>query len=302
MDIELFEEFGMIAKHGNLSEAARELHVTQPALSRHLALLEGRFGVEFFDRSTSPMRLTPEGESFLHWSSVISNSYKKMLDSMSELRRGKSQVLRIAGMLETSAAYGFKSACRSLKEEDSRFAIRLVSEVGQTPFDLIRSGDLDVAVEPFSGMVDVHGLRSIILGGERSFVIMERTNRLAERCELRLDDIASASFVSLRTNKDHGNRKHLQDICRRNNIPGDVPGNLETRNAQSFTEVLFTGLGEALIMLPESMAKRLCAEEGERYVAVPFVEQGCHYDMRAFFLDDSNDPVKRLIDRVGFML
>ena len=77
MDVELFEEFGMIAKHGNLSEAARELHVTQSALSRHLSTLEKRFGVELFDRATSPMRLTPEGEAFLHWSSVISNSYKK---------------------------------------------------------------------------------------------------------------------------------------------------------------------------------------------------------------------------------
>jgi LysR family transcriptional regulator, transcriptional activator of the cysJI operon len=301
MDVELFEEFGMIAKHGNLSEAARELHVTQSALSRHLSTLEKRFGVELFDRATSPMRLTPEGEAFLHWSSVISNSYKKMTDSMNGFRGNRPQVLRASGLLESDTAAVFKAACRSLKDEDPRFSVSLLADVGQTPFDLIRSGDLDVAVEPFSGMVDVHDMQSIPIARETSHILMERTHPWADRSALGLDDIRMGSFVSLRTNKDHANRKHLQDICRRHGFPGDVPGNLETRNSSSFSEVLLAGLNDGLLMLPESVAKRLCANERGEYVSIPCEVPECDYDIRLFYSKTPAAPALRLVERLTLM-
>lgn len=298
MDVELFEEFSMIAKHGNLSEAARELHVTQPALSRHLLALEKRFGVEFFDRATSPMQLTPEGEVFLHWSSVMSNSYRKMLDNMTELRANRPRVVRVSGLLESSAATVFKMACRSLKEEDPRLAIRLVNDVGQTPFDLIRADELDVSIEPFSGMIDTHELNTVKLSSEQPYALMERSHPLAEQACLDIPDIRASSFVSLRTNKDHANRKHLQDICRLNNMPGDVPGNLETRNSESFAEVLLSGLNGALLMVPESIAKQLCPSEDKEYIALPLKAREYDYDIRLFYSKSPTDQVTRLVERL----
>lgn len=64
MDFDYVEEFTMVVKHGNLSEAANELYTTQSALSRHLSQLEKEMGAPLFDRSTNPMTLTRVGEVF----------------------------------------------------------------------------------------------------------------------------------------------------------------------------------------------------------------------------------------------
>jgi len=53
MDLGILIEFGHVAKHGNLSEAARELNITQSALSRHLSQLEKEMSVKLSSDSAS---------------------------------------------------------------------------------------------------------------------------------------------------------------------------------------------------------------------------------------------------------
>ena len=57
--------FSALARAGSLSAAARELGITTPAVSKHLALMEARLGVPLVVRTTRRMSLTPEGELYL---------------------------------------------------------------------------------------------------------------------------------------------------------------------------------------------------------------------------------------------
>ena len=57
--------FSVLARAGSLSAAARELGITTPAVSKHLALMESRVGVSLVNRTTRRMSLTPEGELYL---------------------------------------------------------------------------------------------------------------------------------------------------------------------------------------------------------------------------------------------
>ncbi len=57
--------FSALAGAGSLSAAARELGITTPAVSKHLALMESRLGVPLVVRTTRRMSLTPEGELYL---------------------------------------------------------------------------------------------------------------------------------------------------------------------------------------------------------------------------------------------
>ena len=57
--------FSALASAGSLSAAARELGITTPAVSKHLALMEARLGVPLVVRTTRRMSLTPEGELYL---------------------------------------------------------------------------------------------------------------------------------------------------------------------------------------------------------------------------------------------
>ncbi|ANN72194.1 LysR family transcriptional regulator [Bordetella bronchialis] len=59
------EFFSVLAKHGSLREAARQLGITPPAVSKRLSAIERRLGVRLLHRTTRRASLTPEGETYL---------------------------------------------------------------------------------------------------------------------------------------------------------------------------------------------------------------------------------------------
>jgi len=86
---------------GSLSAAARELGVSKAAVSKRLALIEGRTGVPLVLRSTRRMSLTPEGEA------VVERA-RRILGEIEELDRllvGATQLPR--GLLRVNATLGF---------------------------------------------------------------------------------------------------------------------------------------------------------------------------------------------------
>jgi DNA-binding transcriptional LysR family regulator len=59
------EFFSILAKYSSLREAAQQLGITPPAVSKRLAAVERRLGVRLLHRTTRRASLTPEGETYL---------------------------------------------------------------------------------------------------------------------------------------------------------------------------------------------------------------------------------------------
>jgi DNA-binding transcriptional LysR family regulator len=93
--------FSALASAGSLSAAARELGITTPAVSKHLAQMEARVGVSLINRTTRRMSLTPEGELYLdHARRILSE-----IDDMAQLL-GTSKAMP-KGLLRVNATLGF---------------------------------------------------------------------------------------------------------------------------------------------------------------------------------------------------
>lgn len=56
--------FEATARHGSFTRAAEELHVTQGAISRQIAILEDMLGAHLLDRTTRSVSLTPTGQQY----------------------------------------------------------------------------------------------------------------------------------------------------------------------------------------------------------------------------------------------
>jgi LysR family transcriptional regulator, transcriptional activator for dmlA len=93
--------FSVLASAGSLSAAARELGITTPAVSKHLALMESRVGLSLVNRTTRRMSLTPEGELYLEHARRILGE----IDDMAELL-GVSKATP-QGLLRVNATLGF---------------------------------------------------------------------------------------------------------------------------------------------------------------------------------------------------
>jgi len=93
--------FSALASAGSLSAAARELGITTPAVSKHLAQMEARLGTSLVNRTTRRMSLTPEGELYLEHARRILGE----IDGMEEvLGVGKATP---KGLLRVNATLGF---------------------------------------------------------------------------------------------------------------------------------------------------------------------------------------------------
>ena len=93
--------FSTLARAGSLSAAGRELGVTTPAVSKHLALMEARLGVALVVRTTRRMSLTPEGEIYLERARRILGE----IDEMGEML-GAAKAMP-TGLLRVNATLGF---------------------------------------------------------------------------------------------------------------------------------------------------------------------------------------------------
>lgn len=96
--------FATVAEHGNISHAALALHLSQPAVSGQLKLLQEAFGEPLYQRAGRGVRLTPAGEQLLAHAQRLRDTFRQaqaLREAMLGLERG---TLRI-GASTTPASY-----------------------------------------------------------------------------------------------------------------------------------------------------------------------------------------------------
>ena len=93
--------FSVLAGAGSLSTAARELGITTPAVSKHLAQMEARVCLSLVNRTTRRMSLTPEGELYLEHARRILGE----IDGMEQLLGMSKGTPK--GLLRVNATLGF---------------------------------------------------------------------------------------------------------------------------------------------------------------------------------------------------
>ena len=61
LDIRVLKYFLAVAQAGNMTQAAKDLHITQPTLSRQIMDLENNLGTELFVRKHKQLTLSDSG-------------------------------------------------------------------------------------------------------------------------------------------------------------------------------------------------------------------------------------------------
>ncbi len=104
-DIDSLALFVRAADLGNLTRAAEASHITVPAASRRLSLLEHQLKVKLFERHSRGLDLTPAGERLLQLAREVIAGVHHLRAEMGNYARGPQSVLRLHG--NTSAMTQF---------------------------------------------------------------------------------------------------------------------------------------------------------------------------------------------------
>ena len=84
-----------VADCQSFSKAAEKLYVTQPSLSQYIHSIEKQLGVQLFDRSSSPIRLTDAGKLYVSWARRLLTMEEDMNNALSDLMGMQTGSVRI---------------------------------------------------------------------------------------------------------------------------------------------------------------------------------------------------------------
>jgi DNA-binding transcriptional LysR family regulator len=134
-----------VARHGSVTEAAKELHYSQPSVSHHLGRLEAATGARLIQRVGRGIRLTPEGQLLAGRAAEILgrvNAASVELAARVGLRAGR---VRLAGF-QTVLSTLVPRAAAELSRLHAGIELNIVDTHPVEGLQMLRSGDVDVAL------------------------------------------------------------------------------------------------------------------------------------------------------------
>jgi len=149
LDSRQLRAFASLARTGSFTRTARELHLSQSAISHSMKALETDMGCRLLDRLGKTVTLTQAGEHLLYYAQKILRDMTDARDSISHLGKWGQGRLRL-GASDTSCQHILPGVLREFKESFPQTAINI--EPGDTP-NLIEAllenrVDLALGLEP----------------------------------------------------------------------------------------------------------------------------------------------------------
>ncbi len=139
-----------IAQEGHFGRAAQICHITQPALSQQINLLEEICGTNIFDRSSKPIKTTPFGAEFVARAKTILLETNKLV-SFSLSQQGKPHHPIRFGLIPTIAPYLLPEIFPLLLQKLPEVEFNVSEAKTEQLLEAIETGDLDmvlIATEP----------------------------------------------------------------------------------------------------------------------------------------------------------
>ena len=105
MSLDRLIVFAAVANHRSVSHASEELHISQPAVSKQIKLLEEQYDTKFFIRGGRGVALTQRGEAFLRDVRVLVKRYEQLKEKHGAVGvKAPTQVLTVAGSYSPSTS------------------------------------------------------------------------------------------------------------------------------------------------------------------------------------------------------
>ena len=196
MDIRHLRCFMAAAEHMNFTKAARQLFLTQSAISYQIASLEKEVGAKLFERDPHLVRFTPAGERFHQGLLGVLKSYGDLVSEIQDLATGHAGSLAI-GFHGIAEKRFLPPLLRRFRREHPEIALGLNRlDMVAMPKALLK-GDIDIAFMLQLALPERPEIHSRLLFSVPLVVVLPKDHPLAARQNLTHADLAGESFLEL---------------------------------------------------------------------------------------------------------
>lgn len=145
MELRHLRYFIAVAEGLHFGRAARQLHISQPPLTRQIQQLERELGVALFVRTNRRVTLTHIGEQLLAEAKPLLAQFDALKLRASEAAAGRMGKLSI-GFISIADYHVLPMLLREYRSRFSNVAIHLREATSDLQLDALRNGDLDIGI------------------------------------------------------------------------------------------------------------------------------------------------------------
>jgi len=300
-DLDSLEVFVAIAQTGSLGGAARELGLTQQAVSRRLAALEAKTGVTLAIRTTRGSRITPAGTSLAEWASHLLEVAHDIDTALGSLRNEGTQRLTVVAS-PTIVEYlmphwllSLRSAASRRNETVPRIDLAAANSAQATA--LVRDGAVDL------GFVETpeppEGLSHCVVSTDELVVVVSPNHEWARRS--RAVSALELAQTSLVCREPRAGIRDSLAVALRRALGVEVqqaPPVLELPSAGAVRAAVLAGAG------PAAMSRLAVADDLQagRLKEIMISDVDLRRDLRAIWLGGSTPPAgatRKLLNHIG---
>ncbi|BDY28433.1 LysR family transcriptional regulator [Mycolicibacterium mageritense] len=253
MHLDELQWFVVLAETEHVTDAAAELGVSQPTLSRALARLEDQLGAPLFDRVNRRLHLNAYGQILLEHARRSIAEIRSATERIGALRDPDTGTVRLA-FLHSQASWFVPDLLRRFRAEAPRVQFDLVQGAAHVIVEQLANGQADLAIT--SPRPDGYRWRGLYV--ERLCLAVPRDHRLASRARIRLADATGEPFVALAPG--FGLRQLTDELCAEAGIAPQVV--FEAMEIPTMEGLVAAGFGVAVVPVPRPER----AEPGAVYV------------------------------------
>ncbi len=185
--------FAAVAEAGSFTAAARQLHLTQSALSVLVRELEREMGVQLLDRHTRQVALSEAGREFLPAVHRMLAELGAAVAGVTDLRDKKKGLLRLAAP-QLMACTFIPQAVAAYRERHPEVEVRVADTLPEQLLAGLRAGDVEVAVGQDMAVDEAVQRRPLLR--DRHWLICPPGHALARRRTVRWRELAPWTFIA----------------------------------------------------------------------------------------------------------
>ena len=231
--------FAAVARHLSFTRAAQELHLTQPAVSQQVSLLEQEVGMPLFERIGRRIRLAPAGTELLRYATQVTELLREAGETLAAMQGLKRGVLKL-GAVSTAKYFAptlLSAFTPAYPEVTIKFTVanreEIVKLLGANELDLVIMGrpprELDTTAEPFA---------------RHPFVIIASPEHpLVRRRRIALRSLMRESFII--RERGSGTRASMEHVFRERAVP--FRATMEVSSNETIKQAVMAGMGLSFI-------------------------------------------------------
>jgi DNA-binding transcriptional LysR family regulator len=249
------------AETQNFSEAARQLHMTQPAVSMQIQSLEQRLGVKLFERSGRRIQLSEAGESLIPMARDLVNMSLSIEETMRSLGGDVVGHLKI-GCSTTSGKYILPQLVARFRRVHPRVYVTVYTTERDRAMQLLCDGVTHISV--VSSLISCRDAEFQHFFTDRVVLIVPVDHPWAGRDSIKPQELPEVDFI-LRDEVAGTRQVMVEGLLERGIHFDDLKAVMELGNAEAIEMAVEEGIGVSFV-------SRLVAQRGVELGRIKIVE------------------------------